>query len=154
MKYLERLLEGSRVEYDSIGNLIFRIREKGKHENNIKNVYSVSNIQGIIKAEDFRDRTFYSSDTSNYNIIRPGQFAYNPARLNIGSIGYLKSDTAGLVSPMYVIFKMNENKITKEYLLLFIKSTYCINKINSLIEIGARFRFDFKRWKLINIPIP
>ncbi|MCD7857621.1 MAG: restriction endonuclease subunit S [Clostridiales bacterium] len=154
MKYLEKLLGDTSVEYDSIGNLISRIREKGKHEKNIKTVYSVSKIQGIVKAEDFRDRVIYSSDTSNYTIIRKGMFAYTPARLNIGSIGYLKSDIAGLVSPICVVFKINENRIIKEYLFFFIKSRYCINKINSLTEIGARFRFDFKRWKLIDIPLP
>jgi len=37
---------------------------------------------------------------------------------------------------------------------LFIKSPYCINKINALTESGARFRFEFLRWHKIKIPLP
>ncbi|MCC3214839.1 restriction endonuclease subunit S [Chryseobacterium sp. X308] len=147
-------LQGIDVQYESIGNLISRVREKGKHNNNIATVYSVSNFLGLVKAEDFRNNTIHSSDLSNYTIVKPGMFAYNPARLNIGSIGYLKNDLSGLVSPMYVVFEIDENRITKEYLYLFIKSKYCINKISSLTEAGARFRFDFERWSLIKIPLP
>lgn len=154
MSYLEKLLQGGEIKFDNIGNIISRVREKGKQEKKIKTVYSVSNIFGLVKAEDFRDNTIHSSDTSNYTIVKPGMFAYNPARLNIGSIGYLKSDISGLVSPMYVVFKIDENRVNKEYLHLFIKSKYCMNRINSLTETGARFRFDFERWELINIPIP
>ncbi len=152
--FLKNLLQGIEVEYESIGNLITRVREKGKQDDKIKTVYSVSNLLGLVKAEDFRKNTIHSSNTSNYTIVKQGMFAYNPARLNIGSIGYFKNDLSGLVSPMYVVFKIDKNRILKEYLYLFIKSKYCINKINSLTESGARFRFDFERWGLINIPLP
>ena len=35
-----------------------------------------------------------------------------------------------------------------------IKSKYILNKIDSLKEEGARFRFDFNRWDWIKIPLP
>ena len=98
--FLKNLLQGIEVEYESIGNLITRVREKGKQDDKIKTVYSVSNLLGLVKAEDFRKNTIHSSNTSNYTIVKQGMFAYNPARLNIGSIGYFKNDLSGLVSPM------------------------------------------------------
>lgn len=96
------------VEYVGVGHLITRVREKGKNNEDIKTVYSVSNTRGLVNAEDFRDNTIHSEDTSNYTIVRKGMFAYNPARLNIGSIAYLTTDIAGLVSPMYVVFDIDE----------------------------------------------
>lgn len=142
------------VEYTNIGNLITRVREKGRSSEEARTVYSVSNTQGLVDAEKFRDHTIHSDDTSNYIIIRKGMFAYNPARLNIGSIAYLHTDIAGLVSPMYVVFNVDKKRINNEFLFAFIKSNFCRNKINSLTESGARFRFDFERWGLIKIPIP
>ena len=154
VNFLDELLDGAAVEYIPVGQVISRVREKGKNNQNIKTVYSVSNTRGLVRAEDFRDNIIHSKDTSNYTIVRPGMFAYNPSRLNIGSIACLKADTAGLVSPMYVVFRVDENIVTYDYLNLFIKSSYCKNKINSLTEEGARFRFDFERWDLIDAPIP
>ena len=81
-------------------------------------------------------------------------FAYNPARLNIGSISYLFDEEPGLLSPMYIIFKINEKLVTPKYLLIFLKSTKILKKIDSMKEIGARFRFDFDNWKKIKIPLP
>jgi len=47
-----------------------------------------------------------------------------------------------------------KKRVNKKFLFAFIKSSLCRNKINSLIEVGARFRFNFERWDLINIPFP
>ena len=154
LKYLNKFLDGAVVKHIPMGEIISRIREKGKNNHGVRTVYSVSNTQGLVNAEDFRDNTVHSKDTSNYTIVQPGMFAYNPSRLNIGSIALLKTDTAGLVSPMYVVFSVDKNIVTSDYLDLFIKSSYCKNKIHSLTEEGARFRFDFERWNLINVPVP
>ena len=154
LKYLNKFLDGAVVKHIPMGEIISRIREKGKKNHGVHTVYSVSNTQGLVNAGDFRDNTVHSKDTSNYTIVHPGMFAYNPSRLNIGSIALLKTDTAGLVSPMYVVFSVDKNIVTSDYLDLFIKSSYCKNKINSLTEEGARFRFDFERWNLINVPVP
>lgn len=154
LRYLNKFLDGAVVKHMPMGQIISRRREKGKSNHDIRTVYSVSNTQGLVNAEDFRDNTIHSKDTSNYTIVQPGMFAYNPSRLNIGSIAFLKTDTAGLVSPMYVVFSVDKNIVTYDYLSLFIKSSYCKNKINSLTEEGARFRFDFERWNLIDVPIP
>lgn len=154
MDFMGKLLNGFEVKFVPMGQIISRVREKGKNNRDIKTVYSVSNMRGLVKSEDFRNNTIHSEDTSNYTIVRRGMFAYNPARLNISSIALLKTDTTGLVSPMYVVFSVNEKIVTKEYLNFFIKSRYCMNKINSLTEEGARFRFDFERWALIDVPVP
>ena len=82
-------------------------------------------------------------------------FVYNPARLNIGSLAYLLPEQPeGVVSPMYFVFKINEEKILPRYLYYHFQSNYVKNRINQLKERGVRFRFDFDRWNNIEIPIP
>lgn len=151
---LKKLVNGAAVVRLPIGTIISRVRDKGKDFPEIETVYSVSSTGGLVKADEFRDHTIHSEDTSNYTVVRQGMFAYNPARLNIGSIAYLKADDPGLVSPMYVAFAVNEEVASKQYLSYFLKSRSCRNKIESLTEEGARFRFDFERWHLIEIPVP
>ena len=65
-------------------------------------------------------------------------FAYNPSRLNIGSIGRLKNKISGLVSPMYVVFSINKSLVDVKYFEYFIKSPKIINKIDSLKEEGGQ----------------
>ncbi|EGK8111751.1 restriction endonuclease subunit S [Campylobacter upsaliensis] len=140
------------VEFKPLGEVIERVRRKVKNLNNV-NVYSVSNSQGLILSTDFRDRKLYSEDISNYTLIQKGEFAYNPARLNIGSIAFL-TDEVGAVSPMYVVFKIDEKSLNQKFLFYFLKSPTTLRKIVSLTETGARFRFDFKRWEKFPIPLP
>ncbi len=142
------------VDYLPIGSLITRARERGKDHEDIQQVYVVSNTLGIVKAEDFRANTIHSEDTSNYTVLRPYMFAYNPARLNIGSIAKLKERIPGLVSPMYVVFSLDVKRVVNDYFEYIIKSSFVKNKIESFKEEGARFRFDFNRWDWIKIPIP
>ena len=152
-KLIEKLCPQG-VESVPMGSLMKRIREKGKEDTTVSQVYVVSNTKGIVRAEDFRENTIHSNATSNYTVIRNGMVAYNPSRLNIGSIGMLKYDEPGLVSPMYVVFEIDQSKVNKEYFEYLMKSTYVSKMIDSYKEEGARFRFDFSRWNWINVQIP
>ncbi len=142
------------IPHVSMGSLMNRSREKAKSDNSISQVYVVSNTQGMVRAEDYRINTMHSEDTSNYTIIRDGMVAYNPSRLNIGSIAMLNSDVPGLVSPMYVVFSIDEKKIHRRYFEYLTKSSFVSNRINAFKEEGARFRFDYSRWNWIKIPLP
>lgn len=142
------------VEVVPLGNLMTRIREKGKSDQSVSQVYVVSNTRGMVRAEDYRENTIHSDDTSNYTIIRTGMVAYNPSRLNIGSIAMLNESVPGLVSPMYVVFKVDEKRIRRKYFEYAMKSSLVTSKINAYKEEGARFRFDYSRWNWITIPLP
>ena len=142
------------VEKVSLGSLMKRVKEKNYEGSDITTVYSVTKEKGIVKSDDLHDFSIYSNDLSNYSILRKNQYAYNPARLNIGSIAQLKSDEIGLVSPMYIVFELNHNRIDFEYFehLLFSKKVF--NDMCSFVEQGARFRFDYKNWNKIIIDLP
>ena len=142
------------VEICSIGSLLERKRTKAKDKYNNVPVYAVTNNRGFVLSSSLHDFDIFSDDTSNYMVVSKNDFAYNPSRLNVGSIAYFKEEGNGLISPMYVVFHADENKILAEYLYIVIKSEFVRNKIDALKEVGARFRFDFNRWDLIKIPIP
>lgn len=144
----------SMVEYASIGSLLTRKRIKAKSIKDKAQVYAVTNSDGFVLSSTLHDFNIFSEDTSNYLVVERNDFAYNPSRLNIGSISYFKEKGKGLVSPMYVVFHADESKVLPSYLFIVIRSESVRNKIESLKEVGARFRFDFKRWDLIQIPIP
>ncbi len=141
------------VKIMNLGEVFTRVRTKVKDAPNIQ-VFSVSKNQGIILSDEFRERQIHSKQINNYTFIKKGMFAYNPARLNIGSIAYLKNYEYGAVSPMYVVFEIDSSVVTQQFLFYFIKSPKILKKINSLTEVGARFRFEFERWKRIKIPLP
>ena len=142
------------VEKIPLGSLMNRIKEKNYDNSGINTVYSVTKENGIVKSDDLHDFNVYSDNLSNYSILRKNQYAYNPARLNIGSIARLKNDEVGLVSPMYVIFELDQGKIDFEYFEHLLFSQKVFNDMCSFVEQGARFRFDYKNWnKIVNVKV-
>jgi len=88
-------------------------------------VFGVSNVKGITKTQHKK-----SEDLSKYLVIKPRSFAYNPYRINVGSIGLVTESTKGLVSPAYVVFRTKEDQLLPEILFDFLKS------FNGLLEIN------------------
>ena len=115
------------------------------------NVYSVSNKDGfILQTEQFKDRIVASEDTKNYKVVEKDDFAYNPARINVGSIARMKKDTKGIISPMYICFKCNE-KILPEYLEYFFESSKFTYEMNKRLEGSVRMCLSYE--SMLNIPI-
>lgn len=115
------------------------------------NVYSVSNKDGfILQTEQFKDRIVASEDTKNYKVVEKDDFAYNPARINVGSIARMKKDTKGIISPMYICFKCNE-KILPEFLEYFFESSKFTYEMNKRLEGSVRMCLSYE--SMLNIPI-
>lgn len=62
-----------------------------------------------------REETIAAS-IDRYKLVKPKAFAYNPMRLNIGSIAMSSFDRDVLVSPDYVVFECDESKLLPGYL--------------------------------------
>ncbi len=119
--------------------------------NEIHNIYSVSNKDGfILQTEQFKDRVIASEDTRNYKVVAKNDFAYNPARINVGSIARMKQNIRGIISPMYICFKCNE-KILPEYLEYFFKSSKFIYEMSKRLEGSVRMCLSYE--SMLNIPI-
>ena len=132
-----------------IGDVIEQISKRNKN-NAIKNVLSVSNRQGFIKQSDqFENRNVASEDTSNYKIVEKNDFAFNPARINVGSIARLTTFEKGIVSPMYICFRTQEN-VAPEYIDFFFESKHFYCEIQKRLEGSVRQCLSFEG--LCNIP--
>ena len=133
-----------------IGDVIEQISKRNKN-NAIQNVLSVSNRQGFIKQSDqFENRNVASEDTSNYKIVEQNDFAFNPARINVGSIARLTTFEKGIVSPMYICFRTQEN-VAPEYIDYFFESKYFYCEIQKRLEGSVRQCLSFEG--LCNIPL-
>lgn len=59
----------------------------------------------LVRSDEHFNKQVYSKSISNYLKVRRWDFAYNPSRINIGSIGMLKESVVGAVSPVYEVFR-------------------------------------------------
>lgn len=111
--------------------------------------FGVSNDEGIIK-------TKYAAEdkAEDYKIIEKGCFAYNPYRVNVGSIGLVSDDTKGLISPAYVVFKPKPNAIIPELLFKFLKSDEGLRQIKFYARGTVRQALRFEDLCNIEITIP
>jgi type I restriction enzyme S subunit len=96
-------------------------------------VLSVSNKKGFISQnEQFDGYEVASKDLSNYKIVHRDDIAYNPSRINVGSIARLINFEKGIVSPMYVVFSLNDD-LDK----IYFENLYNIHLFKHLIKIGC-----------------
>lgn len=116
-------------------------------------VLSVTNRQGFILQEDQFDRIVASKNLTNYKIIKKGQFAYNPSRVNVGSIDLLTNFESGLLSPMYVVFQCKK-ELLSDYLYHFLKSDTFLNIIPNLLQGSVRDSLSFDSLGLVRLFIP
>ena len=121
----------------------------------INNVESVSNKLGFVKqTEQFEDYSVASADLSNYYVISEKQFAYNPSRINVGSIAYKKEgDTLSVVSPLYVSFSTVEN-IDDSYLWYWFKTSLFDSQRAIYSEGGVRDTLSFNQLSDIELIFP
>lgn len=71
------------------------------------NKHSVASVMGVTKADGIvpMETRLIAADIGRYKLVEHDWFAYNPMRLNIGSIARWKGEHEILVSPDYVVFK-------------------------------------------------
>ena len=135
--------------HSHIGDFIEQNSNRNK-DNIIQNVLSVSNRQGFIRQrEQFEDRSIASNDTSNYKIVARNDFAFNPARINVGSIARLTTFEKGIVSPMYICFH-TKNSILPEYLSFYFETKQFFSEIQKRLEGSVRQCLSYEG--LCNIP--
>lgn len=95
--------------------------------------FGVSNTDGITRTAHRK-----SDDLGEYLVIEPGSFAYNPYRVNVGSIGLTPANVTGVVSPAYVVFRVKKRELIPEVLLDFLKSSEGLRQINKLARGTVR----------------
>jgi type I restriction enzyme S subunit len=142
-------------EEKRLGDLTYKVGRKNK-ENIQYPIYSINNQEGFRpQSEQFDglDSNERGYDISLYKIVNKETFAYNPARINVGSIGYSYDLKEVIVSSLYVCFK-TKNELEDSFLLAYLDSFRFKKDILRFEEGGVRQYLFYENFSHIKIPIP
>ena len=116
----------------------------------------VKSVLGVNSTGEFgpTKANMFGIDTAKYKVVRKGQFAYNPSRINLGSIAMLDEDEC-IISPMYVVFEINnDKKLNPIYLNIWLQRKEFLRS-TLFYSIGSvRDTFDFNLMCKVEIPLP
>ena len=117
--------------------------------------YSVTNDRGFVpQDEQFENGgTMREADKTSYWIVEPNSFAYNPARINVGSIGYQSTGGNVIVSSLYEVFRTDET-CDDHFLWHWFKTRLFTQQIEMLQEGGVRLYFFFDKILKSGISMP
>jgi type I restriction enzyme S subunit len=122
-----------------LGTLISEYSVRNKQDEDIP-VYSVTNEQGFCTGYFSKDVA--SKDRTTYKIVPRGYFAYNPSRINVGSVDWQSCEDRVIVSPLYVVFRVND-KLNQRYLLHYLKSDIALTLIKARASGSVRDNLKF-----------
>ncbi len=108
--------------------------------------YAITNEHGFIRQSEAHDDFGYMKDTDRkaYNIVMPNSFAYNPARINVGSIGYYEGAENVIVSSLYEVFQ-TADYVDDRFLWHWFKSEEFPRWIERLQEGSVRLYFYYDK---------
>lgn len=119
----------------------------------ISDVKSISNKSGFINQSEQFGKNVASSDLSNYKIVRKGYIAYNPSRINVGSIALYTEETSGVISPMYVVLKTKYG-LHEKYFMYYVKTEEFNQRMKSQLSGSVRETLKFNDLCAIKIDLP
>lgn len=139
---LSRLISQGQHPRSHVGNFAHEVSERN-HGGNDERVLSVTNSRGFVLPEDQFERRVASADLSNYKVVTRGQYAYNPSRINVGSIARLDDWETGVLSPMYVVFGLDNAKVNSDYFLHWLDSHEARERIKKSAQGSVRETVSF-----------
>lgn len=138
-------------EVCTLGDLTVQCNDKVKDKDDVRVLSPVSSGD-LVLSDDLFTKQVYSKELSKYLIVAPLSFAYNPARINIGSIGINKFDFDGCVSPVYVVFKAIPD--FHEFINHFTKTKQFKDEVSLRAIGGVRQTLNYSDFSLIEIVKP
>lgn len=135
----------------TLGDITKNKSAKVKERNDVK-VLSPVTTGELVLSEEYFTKQVFSSSIAKYKIVNKGDFAYNPARVNIGSLGRNEFDFDGCVSPFYVVFSVLDGY--ENYFDLFRKTDFFKDSVASLAIGGVRQSLSYDDLSSIEVIIP
>ena len=115
-------------------------------------VLSAVNTGNLVLSDDYFDKQVYSKDIGKYLNVNKNDFAYNPARINIGSIGLNTFDFNCCVSPVYVTFSVDKDYI--DFFDFYFKSKRFNAEVTLRASGSVRQALNYNDFGMIEIPYP
>ena len=137
----------------TLGEITEVISRRNKNRT-IYPMYSVTNDRGFIpQSEQFEDREMVGEDIGAYRIIQKGEIAYNPARINVGSIALYKEEQPCMISSLYVCIRVRPG-VCEKWLIQVLQSEQLINYYNLYAEGGVRLYLFYPNFSRIKVFMP
>ncbi|WP_244154376.1 restriction endonuclease subunit S [Ectopseudomonas composti] len=92
--------------------------------------------------------------TERCKVVAPNAFAYNPMRLNIGSIARNTTDHSVMVSPDYVVFQTDPKRLLPNYLDHIRHSGLWQSYVGATGDGSVRVRIYFDQLSHYQLPLP
>ena len=135
----------------TLDEICTQLREKVGRKDDVK-VLSPVTTGNLMLSEEYFTKQVYSQSIAKYIVVPPTAFAYNPARVNIGSLGMNEFDFDGCVSPVYVVFECKDGY---EYFFdLFRRTNQFKEEVKSRAIGGVRQTLGYDDFKSIQTVIP
>lgn len=135
-----------------LSEVLLEVNERNRERAELP-VLSVTNSRGFVLQSEQFARNLHSKNTSNYKIVSKEQFAYNPARINVGSIALLRKWEKGLLSPMYVVFG-TKNELLNDYLQYYIQSPRFSVQVSNNTAGSVRKSLNFNAFEHFDYVYP
>ena len=137
----------------TLGDITENFSRRNKEEIHYP-MFSVTNNKGFIpQSEQFEDREMIGEDIKAYKIIHKDDFAYNPARINVGSIAKYNEENPCMISSLYVCFKTNP-KIDNDWMMQLLKTPKMNFYYNINGEGGVRIYLFYPNFARIKTSYP
>lgn len=126
-----------------LGELVESSKAKNK-DGLFADVYSVTNSHGFVPSQEYFNKEVYSKELRTYRVVHRNMIAYNPSRINIGSVAVQDKVDNAIVSPLYVVFSADETKVIPGYLVRFLRSKPGLDQIaqQSIGTVRSNLKFD------------
>ncbi|CAI9678691.1 restriction endonuclease subunit S [Elizabethkingia anophelis] len=138
-----------------LGDVTTLINKRNKNNEKLP-VYSINNKLGFVpQSEQFEgvDSEDRGYDITLYKIIDKNTFAYNPARINVGSIGYSGYLENIIISSLYVCFK-TEEFVNDNFLFQYLKTDFFNKEVLRNVEGGVRDYLFYENFARIKFDLP
>lgn len=139
-----KIPEGWRV--GTLGEITTNVTSKVGKREDVKVLSPVTSGQLMLSEEYFTKQVF-SASIAKYKVVKQGDFAYNPARVNIGSLGRNDYDFDGCVSPVYIVFSAAEGYA--HYIDLFRRTERFKTSVISRAIGGVRQSLSYDDFSMI-----
>jgi type I restriction enzyme, S subunit len=117
-------------------------------------VCSVNNKEGfVLQSEQFENSRLDVLSKDAYKIVLPGEIAYNPARINVGSIGVQRYQQPVLISSLYVCVRFTQDVLV-DFFSFFMETFDFKKQVILNTEGTVREYLFYENFSNINMPVP
>ena len=117
-----------------------RIATKNK-DSKCSLVLTIAAQYGLVNQESFFNKSVASENLTGYYLLHKGEFAYNrsySAGYDWGAVKRLENYDEGVLSTLYICFKINETIVDSDYLAYYFESTKWHRGLSDIAGEGAR----------------